>query len=59
MTNEITYNNLADRIIDRFQKQFPTLAFKQSDIVKHLEAIVVSETLKTTRLHRRINQKCS
>jgi hypothetical protein len=55
--NEITYDNLSDRIIDRFQKQFPT--FKQSDIVKHLEAIVVSETLKTNRMNRRINQKCS
>jgi hypothetical protein len=57
--NEITYDNLSDRIIDRFQKQFPTLAFKQSDVIKHLEAIVVSETLKTSRMNQRINQKCS
>ncbi len=55
--NEITYDNLSDRIIDRFKKQFPS--FGNSDMIKHLNAIVISETLKTNRMNRRINQKCS
>jgi len=53
--NEITYNNLADRILERFKNQFPS--FKDSDMIKHLEAIIVSETLKTNRMNRTINQK--
>ena len=47
MYNEISYENLSERIVKRINNSFPS--FKDSDMLKHIQDIVIAETNQTNK----------